>query len=178
MKPSSGIADRLRRQKRKIENIKPSSTMSAKSKRIEKPVKVQKSMQSMAAKAPVSGTNARRPKKGEKNYYENFSFLYTRTAFRTMTMYFKLAYKPFFDNSKGLKKQSAGQTVHESLVTFAKLEFPGLLESLSSDEARCEFIELLKLLVLSHRHNRNDAYLQNPMISFDTVREPMYKYSK
>lgn len=32
--------------------------------------------------------------------------------------------------------------------------------------------------MLAHRHNRNDEYLQNPLVSFDTVRRPMYKYSK
>ena len=41
--------------------------------------------------------NAKRPKKGERNYYQNFDFFFKRTCFRTMTLFFKLAYKPFFD---------------------------------------------------------------------------------
>jgi len=52
----------------------------------------------------VCGTNSKRPKKGERNYYENFDFFFKRTTFRTMTLYFKLAFKPFFDKSKGAKK--------------------------------------------------------------------------
>jgi hypothetical protein len=39
-------------------------------------------------------------------------------------------------------------------------------------------LEYLKLLVFSHRHNKNDAYLQDTIESFDLVRDPMYKYSK
>ena len=40
------------------------------------------------------------------------------------------------------------------------------------------FIELIKLLVFSNRHNKNDDYLKDPLIDFTTVREPMYKYSR
>ena len=65
----------------------------------------------------------------------------------------------------------------ESLIHFTKQEFPGLLDTLS-EKARFEFIELVKLLVLSHRHNKNDDFLADPLIDFKIVREPMYKYSK
>lgn len=41
-----------------------------------------------------------------------------------------------------------------------------------------EYLELLKLIVFSHRHNKNDAYLDNLIVDFQVVREPMYKYSK
>lgn len=34
------------------------------------------------------------------------------------------------------------------------------------------------MLVFSHRHNKNDSYLDNPIVDFTIVREPMYKYSK
>lgn len=85
---------------------------------------------------------------------------------------------PYFEKCKGVKKQATGQSVDESLISFTKVEFPGLLESLSSEQAKIEFIELLKLLVLAHRHNRNDEFLANPLVAFNTVREPMYKYSK
>ena len=33
-------------------------------------------------------------------------------------------------------------------------------------------------MVLSHRHNKNDEFLKDPIVDFNTVREPMYKYSK
>lgn len=36
----------------------------------------------------------------------------------------------------------------------------------------------MKLLVLSHRHNKNDDFLKDPLVDFSVVREPMYKYSK
>ena len=65
----------------------------------------------------------------------------------------------------------------ESLVHFANESFPGLLDSLG-EKARFEFIELLKLLVLSHRHNKNDDFMADPLVDFSIVREPMYKYSK
>lgn len=65
----------------------------------------------------------------------------------------------------------------DSLINFAKKEFPGLLDTLS-EKAQFEFIELVKLLVLSHRHNKNDDFLADPLVEFSIVREPMYKYSK
>lgn len=91
-----------------------------------------------------------------------------------MTLFFKLAYKPFFEQWKANKKRSS---VIDSLITFAKKEFPGLLDNLS-EKARFEFIELVKLLVLSHRHNKNDDFLADPLVDFSVVREPMYKYSQ
>ena len=118
--------------------------------------------------------NSKRPKKGDRTYYQNFDFFFKRTCFRTMTLFYKLAYKPFFDKWKANKKK---YTVLESLIRFAKEHFGGLLDTLG-EKARFEFIELLKLLVLSHRHNKNDDFLADPLIDFATVREPMYKYSK
>lgn len=91
-----------------------------------------------------------------------------------MTLFFKLAYKPYFDKWKANKKK---YSVVESLISFAKDKFPGLMDTLG-EKARFEFIELVKLLVLSHRHNKNDDFLADPLIDFATVREPMYKYSK
>ena len=91
-----------------------------------------------------------------------------------MTLYFKTAYKPYFERWRSQKKVTS---VVPSLVDFANTEFPGLMTTLA-EKAKFEFIELLKLLVFSHRHNKNDEYLKDPMIDFTTVREPMYKYSK
>lgn len=118
--------------------------------------------------------NSRRPKKGDRTYYQNFDFFFKRTSFRTMTLFFKLAYKPFFDKWKANKKKYG---VVDSLTIFVKEKFPGLFETLS-EKARFEFIELVKLLVLSHRHNKNDEFLADPLVDFSIVREPMYKYSK
>lgn len=118
--------------------------------------------------------NAKRPKKGEKTYYQNFDFFFKRTSFRTCTLFFKLAYKPFFDKWRQDKKKP---DIYDSLIAFVNQEFPGLVETLSQ-KARFEFIELVKLLVLSHRHNKNDEFLKNPLVDFGVVREPMYNYSK
>jgi len=91
-----------------------------------------------------------------------------------MTLYFKTAYKPFYEQWKSQKKNPS---VLSSLVDFSNAEFPDLLASLS-EKAKFEFIELLKLLVFSHRHNKNDEYLKDPLIDFSIIREPMYKYSR
>ena len=117
----------------------------------------------------------KRPKKGDRNYYQNFDFFFKRSCFRTMALYFKLAYKPFFDKWKANKNKSS---VMDSLVAFVQLEFPGLLDKIGHQKARFEFIELVKMLVLAHRHNKNDDFLRDPLVDFATVREPMYKYSK
>lgn len=91
-----------------------------------------------------------------------------------MTLFFKLAYKPFFDKWKSNKKKSS---IVDSLVAFVNQEFPDLIGKMSQ-KARFEFIELVKLLVLSHRHNKNDDFLKDPLVDFATVRDTMYKYSK
>ena len=91
-----------------------------------------------------------------------------------MTLYFKTAYKPFFEKWKAQKKEPS---VLPSLISFANEEFKGLMPSLSA-KAKFELIELIKLLVFSHRHNKNDEYLKDPLIDFSIVREPMYKYSR
>lgn len=106
-------------------------------------------------------------------YYQNFDFYFKRTSFRTMTLFFKTAYKPVFDKWKTQKKCPY---VAQSLVDFVQRQFPGLLDTLS-EKAKFEFVELLKLLVFSHRHKKNDEYLSDPLIDFELVRDPMYKYS-
>ena len=40
------------------------------------------------------------------------------------------------------------------------------------------FVELIKLLVFSHRHNKSDDHLKDPLIDFAIIRDPMYKYSR
>jgi hypothetical protein len=107
-------------------------------------------------------------------YYTNFDFYFKRTTFRTMTLYFKTTFKPYFERWKSDRKKTS---IAQCLIDFAVVHFPGLLDSLS-EPLRAEFIEMLKLLVFSHRHNKNDAFLQNPIVDFAIVREPMYKYSR
>ena len=83
-------------------------------------------------------------------------------------------YKPFLERSK---TQRVETKVIPSLMEFVNSEFPGLIERLPK-KASFEFIELVKLLVFSHRHNKNDESLKSPLIDFAVVREPMYKYSR
>jgi len=45
-----------------------------------------------------------------------------------MTLYFKTAYKPFFEKWKAQKKTS---DVFPSLLSFVNSEFPGLLQNLN-----------------------------------------------
>lgn len=65
----------------------------------------------------------------------------------------------------------------DSLLDFSRQEFSGLIERLD-EKANFEFIELVKLVVLAHRLNRNDEFLQDPLVDSAIVREPMYKFSK
>jgi len=90
-----------------------------------------------------------------------------------MTLYFKQAFKPYFDERK---TNTSSAEIRENLLVFCSETFPGLLERFSGTE-QLSFVELLKLVVFSHRHNKKDSYLQNPLVSFDIVRDPMYKYS-
>ena len=92
-----------------------------------------------------------------------------------MTVFFKNAYKPFFEQWKAKKNQH--KTIESSLIEFTQATFKGLFECLN-EKARFEFIDLVKILVFSHRHNKNDPYLQNSLLDFSNVREPMYKYSR
>lgn len=66
--------------------------------------------------------------------------------------------------------------VNEILLHFTNELHPGLTSLLKENTS--EYLELLKLIVFSHRHNKNDAYLSNLVVDFSVVREPMYKYSK
>lgn len=64
-----------------------------------------------------------------------------------------------------------------ALEEFATSYLP-VYEEIRDDVVKSKFLEYLKLLVFSHRHNKNDAYLADTIESFDLVRDPMYKYSK
>ena len=92
----------------------------------------------------------------QQKYYMNFDFYFKRTSFRTMTLYFKTAFKPFFEKWKGQKKN---REIKGPLLEFTKEHFPGLVENMPPGQPMLEFLELFKLLVFSHRHNKNDSYL-------------------
>jgi hypothetical protein len=64
-----------------------------------------------------------------------------------------------------------------ALKEFAASYLP-VYEEIRDDETKSNFLEYLKLLVFSHRHNKNDACLEDTIETFDLVRDPMYKYSK
>ena len=97
----------LRIQKQNIEQIEPTqSKVLASSESTESKMKNIKASKvaSKTAKRSQNATNAKRPKKGDRNYYNNFDFLFKRTAFRIMTQFFKNAFQPFFERVHGVKK--------------------------------------------------------------------------
>jgi hypothetical protein len=47
-----------------------------------------------------------------------------------------------------------------------------------SDAEIIEYIQLLKLVVFAHRYNKDDEFMANPIISFDVIRDPMYRFSR
>ena len=111
----------------------------------------------------------------QPKYYTNFDFYYKRTSFRTMALFFKTAFNPFLDMWKSAKKT---KPVEAFLQEYTSTQFPGLLENMPSEAVQSTFLELVKLLLFSHRHNKNDAYLRDPLVPFALVRGPLYKYSK
>lgn len=97
----------LRIQKQNIEQIEPTqSKVQGPSESTESKMKSIKARKvaSKTAKRSQNATNAKRPKKGDRNYYSNFDFLFKRTAFRIMTQFFKIAFQPFFERVHGVKK--------------------------------------------------------------------------
>jgi hypothetical protein len=89
----------------------------------------------------------------------NFDFYFKRTCFRTMTLYYKTIFKPFFEAWKTKRNQS--KPINDILIQFTDQNHPGLSDLLRSTQCFTEYIEMLKLLVFSHRHNKNDAFLTN-----------------
>ena len=67
----------------------------------------------------------------QPKYYMNFDFYFKRTSFRTMNVYFKNAYKPFFEKWKSQKKQD--KQIESSLIEFTQHTFKGLLETLNKE---------------------------------------------
>ena len=92
-----------------------------------------------------------------------------------MSLFFKLDFKPFFDAWKTQKKSS--KPINSVIVEYIAHTFPGLKEAISGEE-QTALVELLKLIVFSHRHNKNDSFLTNNVTDWEIVRDPMYRYSK
>merc|ERR1712166_1493978 len=97
-------------------------------------------------------------KEHDPKYYTNFDFFYKRTCFRSMALFYKTQFKPFQD--KWLTKRKGNFSVMPALEEFAASYLP-VYEEIRDDEAKNKFLEYLKLLVFSHRHNKNDAYLKD-----------------
>ena len=103
-----------------------------------------------------------------------------------MGQFYKQAYQPFFeqvqDTSDAQSKQVGSKgwqfsTVEQSLAAFCQAEFGNMTQKMGNKE-KTEFIELLKVLVMAHRVNRDDEFLQQTIVPFATVRDTMYKYSQ
>ena len=106
-----------------------------------------------------------------------FDFYFKRTCFRTMTLFYKTSFKPFYDVCRSKRKTLP---VADLIKKFATNNHPGLVESLAqcSKLQSLQFPEMLKMLVFCHRHSKNDPFLATTPVDFSVVREPMYKYSK
>lgn len=57
-----------------------------------------------------------KPKEAPQKEYMKFDFYFKRTCFRTMTLYFKTAFKPFYDLCRSKRKK---QPVSEFIVKYA-----------------------------------------------------------
>lgn len=65
----------------------------------------------------------------------------------------------------------------EYLSLYTNLEFPNLLSQFDVEQQNY-FEELLKLVTLSHRYNKGDELLANPVIPFEQIRDIAYKFSE
>ena len=93
-----------------------------------------------------------------------------------MSLYYKTAFKPYFEHFKAQKKQV--RPMIDYLVLYCNDNMPGLLESMASKAQICEYLEMLKRLLFCHRYNKHDSFINNVPSDFDVVRDPMSKYSK
>lgn len=63
-------------------------------------------------------TNKAKPKEVASKEYMKFDFYFKRTCFRTMTLYFKTAFKPFFDQCRSKRKK---QPVSEYIAKYTSI---------------------------------------------------------
>lgn len=60
----------------------------------------------------------RAPVEHEDKYYMNFDFYFKRTCFRTMTLFFKTAFKPYFDSWKTKAKRAL--PINDLLLAYTR----------------------------------------------------------
>lgn len=103
----------------------------------------------------------------------SLDFFYKRSLFRSMAIFFKQEFKPYF---KAFQEQTA-RPLQAYLIQFTETTMPNLLDSMSKVEAQ-EYLRIFEQVVFCHRYNRQDPYMFPPLLSYDVIRDPMYKYSK
>jgi len=91
-----------------------------------------------------------------------------------MAEFYKHLFQPFQKIWIEQKKKSAMINLIQS---FAIKHFDGVLKKMSN-QFQQEFITMLMVVVHSHRHNKEDAFISEVTIDFSLVRDTMYKYSK
>jgi|LauGreDrversion4_2_1035121.scaffolds.fasta_scaffold265622_1 hypothetical protein len=106
----------------------------------------------------------------------HFDFYFKRTLFRTMTLFYKQAFRGYFEMFRTQKETNF--PIEKYLAEWVQETQPGLLESMRSNAEIIEYIQLLKLVVFAHRYNKDDEFMANPIINFDVIRDPMYRFSR
>lgn len=135
-------------------------------KQIKKPAKAEVVIADIKAKTASASNKS----------YMNFDFYFKRTLFRTMTLFYKQSFKRQFDLFR--TQTTTNYPIERYLAQWVQEQQPGLLESMNSEAEMIEYVQLLKLVVFSHRYNKGDEFLANPIIDFDVIRDPMYKFSR
>ena len=111
-------------------------------------------------------------------YYKKFDFFYKRTCFRLMAEFYKQTFQPYqrlwIDQRR---KTDLNQLINE----YAEANFGRIIIHMK-DWQRTEFTGMLSLVVLSHRHNKEESIHRSQSkkgdLDFSLVRDTMYKYSK
>ncbi len=91
-----------------------------------------------------------------------------------MAEFYKHMFQPYQKVWIEQKKRSAMISL---IQQFAMEHFEGILKKMSSSFQQ-EFITMLMVVVHSHRHNKEEAFISEVNIDFSLVRDTMYKYSK
>lgn len=91
-----------------------------------------------------------------------------------MGEFFKQLFQPFQRQWLEQRKRS---NMDELIISFAETHFGKLCAQLPK-KLQFEFTQCVLVVVHSHRHNKNEEFLNDENLDFATVRETMYKYSK
>jgi len=67
--------------------------------------------------------------------------------------------------------------MHCILKSFMERHFAKICSKLGTRDTE-QFKSYLTVLVHSHRHNKNEEFLADENLDFNTIRDVMYKYSK